>query len=132
MPSEAEHEDQYVSNLKTIDLLSTSENPPYDWIVTIYFYAAVHLIEKKYAQYGKHNGNHLERNDCVKTFFKKIQVYYESLYIDSQSARYDCVEMTPGKVALAKNHLEQINRLIARACLKTTSMKLFQQNHSRS
>ncbi|MFD0716592.1 hypothetical protein [Paenibacillus sp. GCM10027626] len=112
MPSVEAHDQKYSSNMGVAENLYGIQNPPYDWIVTVYFYAALHLVEKKLAPLGVHAADHRERNEKVRKLFRKISVYYESLYLESQNARYDCIEITPGKANLAKNHLEKIREYL--------------------
>ncbi len=110
MPSVDEHHKQYSSNVSVIDELYKLVKPPYDWMVTVYFYAVVHLVEKKLAELNYHTDNHLDRGTLVKKLLKNIQISYETLYIESQNARYNCVEMTAGKVNVAKSHFQQIEK----------------------
>ena len=111
MPGVEAHEGQYKKNLRVVEILRTSDNPPYDWIVTLYFYAALHLVERALAKHNHHSTDHVNRNEKVRSpLFQKITPYYESLYIESQNARYECVEMTLGKVKVAKSHLEAIEK----------------------
>jgi hypothetical protein len=112
LPSIVEHEKQHLLNQNAINQLITLQTPPYDWIVTIYFYSIVHHIEGKLAKYDYHTRDHGERNHHVKTLFAKINIYYQALYTESQNARYDCVDMTKGKAAVAKSNYEQIIKLI--------------------
>lgn len=113
MPSSDQHETQFKSNIETLHYLSNATSPSYDWMITIYFYAAMHLIEKKLAEYNKHSENHGERNLSVRTLFRKIKVSYDTLYIESQNARYNCIDMTEGKLRIAETHFKIIEKELA-------------------
>lgn len=108
MPTFEDHNLNYSTNLAVADGMLKSSNPPNDWIITIYFYAALHLIEKTLSNHGLHSGNHKERFSNVRSHLGCIAIPYQSLYNESKQARYDCVEMTSGKVERAKRNLDKI------------------------
>ena len=68
------------------------------------------------AELGLHSYDHHTRNERIRSFiiFQKIQENYESLYIDSQSARYNCVKMTKEKAELAKRNFEAIYEILGK------------------
>jgi hypothetical protein len=114
MPSTEQHQNQYLSNKQVIGQLNDLDPLPYDWIITIHFYAALHLVEKKLAQHQKHNQNHKERNRTILSpLFRAIAADYMALYNESQSARYNCSIMTEGKVKQAAGYLTNIERQLA-------------------
>lgn len=109
MPSVDQHQIQYSSNKNVIGQISSLNPIPFDWIITIHFYAALHLVEKKLAQYKTHNENHKQRNNAIRSpLFRSISADYLALYNESQSARYNCSTMTMGKVKQAEIHLSKI------------------------
>ena len=109
MPTLEEHQLNHSTNLEVVDGLLGFDNPPNDWIVTIYFYSALHLVEKTLSEQGLHSRGHRERFDNVKSHLDQISRSYQSLYNESRQARYDCVEITSGKVAKAKRNLDAIS-----------------------
>lgn len=112
MPSSEKHLNQYLSNKDTLEKLSNLENPPYDWMVTIAFYSALHLIENILASQNKHFSGHTERNLHVQNedFFSGIASEYRALYRDSRKSRYDCGNITVGKANSSLNYLKVIEK----------------------
>lgn len=113
MPSGEQHETKVNSNLELLTYLEAAESPSYDWMVTVYFYSALHLIEKKLSEYGKHSIDHGERNKLVRQFLRNIQIPYDTLYIESQNARYNCLDITQGKVQVAKSNFQTIKKALS-------------------
>ena len=89
MPSLIEHETQYRHNLEFVQTFYPSTKY-LDWAITLYFYAAVHLIEAMYAQIGVHNKGHVVRNQRIASDHSGIAVEYMQLYLESRRVRYDC------------------------------------------
>jgi len=94
MPSLIEHETQYRHNLEFVQTFYPGTKY-LDWVITLYFYAAVHLIEMLYASLGAHHKGHGARNQHIATDHPTIAVEYMQLYLESRRVRYDCW-MPPG------------------------------------
>jgi hypothetical protein len=60
MANENDHLDKVRSNIKLILRLEEFDNPPYDWLVTVAFYSALHLVHAHLARYSAHPGDHKE------------------------------------------------------------------------
>lgn len=66
-----------------------------DWAITVYFYAAVHLVEAYFATIGIHCNNHGQRNqEVTKRVPRRIASHYLRLYRESRRARYEITPMT--------------------------------------
>jgi len=88
-----------------------------DWLVTIMFYSALHLIEKKLeikgeSSHGGPNSHLIRNNKVIRLFPKEIASKYLMLYSSSRKARYDCIPFTPGRVTHLKQCLEIIEENI--------------------
>jgi hypothetical protein len=108
MPTIEEHKAQYDSNIKVIAAVSGLEPVPKDWLVTMYFYSALHLVEAKLAKMEIPTDVHRDRNFKVKKHLKPISRFYLDLFYASQASRYNCIEMTQEHVDTAKGNLDQI------------------------
>lgn len=85
-------------------------NPaPNNWIVTLYFYSALHLVEEnRWRRFKEDSENHSDRKRYVKRKLRCISDNYLSLYNDSVAARYDCVDMTDEKVQSVKTEYSNL------------------------
>ncbi|MEW4370566.1 hypothetical protein [Paenibacillus kandeliae] len=110
MPAKLSHQSKYKNNIKLYNYLESLEIKPNDWLVIVYFYTALHIVESILADYHKDSGNHIQRNKSVKSMacFREVRNAYMALYFESRAARYDCVEINNQKVTNAKNNLERI------------------------
>ncbi len=92
MPSTEEHIKKYNENRELLDTNLNIENCNfYNWIVTVSFYAALHLVEAKLAENGIDSPDHFARGNNVERFsqFRDIRNQYKVLYDRSRIARYD-------------------------------------------
>ena len=97
MPSKQQHQHQADVNIElsqvmedsTLDILGC---PPYGWVVTTLFYAALHLIESRFAKEDTHLRTHHTRNRAIEAdnVLSEIRDEYNFLHDLSRSARYDC------------------------------------------
>jgi hypothetical protein len=99
MPNNDLHLQQYKHNrelLEIEDLKADKSNYP-DWIITVLFYCAVHLVEKELSKDNKHNKRHTDRAvDIVQdTKLSVVADQYNALYMQSRRARYDCKIFSP-------------------------------------
>jgi hypothetical protein len=115
MPSLIEHEAQYQHNIEFISTFYPSTKY-LDWVVTLYFYAAVHLVEMLYASIGVHHKSHGMRNQRIATDHPGIAVEYMQLYLESRRVRYDC-RLPPDEQHV--NNLVQNNFLLIENYVKT-------------
>jgi len=114
MPTANEHYDKYChnKNLLSSELFDPNKAKNHDWAITISFYSALHIVEKKCAELGQthHFKGHLERNNFVLRVkdFKPIAAKYHTLYNQSRRARYDCVDFSKDDVKEVFNLLSDI------------------------
>lgn len=119
MPIEAAHQLQGNHNIDFIaePLLNDPSSRYLDWFVTICFYAALHLIEVKLAQYGYHPSKHIVRNRLVQTVLNpKYPGVWDEYYLleeKSRRARYDCVPISTTDAAEAMTRLSEIKRILS-------------------
>jgi hypothetical protein len=92
-------------NIKTIVLLSQDLDKK-DWIVTVAFYSALHIVDAVlfYTQngYNKHGRTHDKREEIIKSDRRldKIWDYYRPLLNESIIARYLQGSKTPPDIAV--------------------------------
>lgn len=105
MATQIAHTNQAAHNQKFLNSIDPTAYP--DWIVTVAFYKAVHVVESILVRKGHSTGNHHQRNGILKRLFATIWKEYRPLYIHSRVARYWCVAIS------AKDVQEAIKRLKA-------------------
>lgn len=91
----AQHNEQFAQHF---DL----ETTPYrDWVVTAYFYAAVHWIDAYLAQVNQRAGDHAARFNRINNDVPEltpISRTYRKLFSYSLNVRYELVEFSPSDV----------------------------------
>jgi hypothetical protein len=90
MASEAEHISVANSNQRLIDHL-INENDFHDWLATVAFYKAIHVVEAVFANHlHRHSSSHADREDRLKRVsqFKDISKDYAHLLNESRLFRY--------------------------------------------
>jgi len=109
MPLTDKHNEKYVHNKRLLNN-SNFRNAFSDWFVTVLFYGAVHLVERELTAYNHHSKTHNDRRMWVARTpsLKEVSAAYESLYIQSRRARYECVKMTSQDVEKAEELFEKI------------------------
>lgn len=97
MGSIAEHIAQSKYNEESLDFLIKNHNEAVDWIITITFYYALHIVQAKLQRDFKIDPkfhNHpkkpqLSRNKCAfENLPLNISIIYNNLYNESMKARY--------------------------------------------
>lgn len=115
MPNELQHKDKYVENRKLLDNELNIENAQYyNWIATVAFYAAMHLVEGELAKSDIHNKTHLDRGNVVEKFscFRNIRGQYKTLHDRSIIARYGKMSINKAKAEQALKCLNDIEKEI--------------------
>ena len=90
MASETEHIELANSNQKLIDHL-IRENSFHDWLATVAFYKAIHVVEAVFANnLHYHSHSHADREDRLKRTarYKAIFTNYSHLLTESRTFRY--------------------------------------------
>lgn len=95
MASGEQHLEKYEFNRELLkNEMSVQNTKHYDWIVTIAFYSALHLIEMEIFNSEEisreHTDNHKQRTKIIKDCceFKNIEAAYQQLNTRSWHARY--------------------------------------------
>ena len=90
MPSRDAHLRLAEANQKAIDYLLLQYKKFSDWITTVAFYKALHLVEALFAKEGRHGQSHERRERILKTERKYQHIYkhYYPLLEASLVARY--------------------------------------------
>lgn len=97
MPSDRLHSRQAEHNRKVMATLDGQLSACEDWLTTMAFYTALHLIEARLACRGRHLFTHLDRDDWVARdgdFRGTVSYCYFELKNQSERARYKCVPIT--------------------------------------
>ena len=115
MPSVQEHADQAANNHALLSeqiMVSNATHYP-DWVVTVSFYTAVHVVERELERRHKiHSRNHDERKHLIDTHFPHIRAEYEYLRNESRLSRYRCYAHAPYQLQLILHTLQEIETRI--------------------
>jgi hypothetical protein len=101
VPSKSEHLTRADNNLRFAESFDPESTPYPDWVVAVYFYAALHLVDALLDQEdGIHPPNHEVRKQFVKDkpYLRGIKNEYRSLKDHSEAARYNLTPMTSFKI----------------------------------
>ncbi|RKY06656.1 MAG: hypothetical protein DRP56_07030 [Planctomycetota bacterium] len=118
MASPQAHLEKAKHNIRTIVLLS-GDMTKKDWIVTVAFYAGLHIVDAvlyhTQTNYGKHGGSHDNREKIIKqdSRLKKIWDCYRPLHSNSIIARYLQGYKTPATKAVDFEKVMSDEKLIA-------------------
>src|SRR2546421_1473890 len=92
MPTEASHFLLAAHNQDLIDHLLKDIDQFADWVTTVAFYKAVHLVEAVFSRdpHIKHGRTHEHREQCLKSDRRYSNIYknYRPLWAASTVARY--------------------------------------------
>ena len=115
MPSLENHKIKYTQNkaLLAKELnIETCQN--YDWMITIMFYTALHLVEGELAKTSVHTKTHTDRHTMINrnTVFRNIKAKYKTLHDRSIAARYSGKVATKTKAEYCMQLLEDIEKEI--------------------
>lgn len=111
MPTLEQHKKKYTKNRELLDKELNMENcDNYDWIVTVAFYAAIHLVEAELAKSNIHTRLHTDRSVNVERFnaFRTVRAQYKALHDRSVVARYEGTCMNKKKAEQALKYLAAI------------------------
>lgn len=116
MVTPEQHISKYKHNSKLLkEACFNIEDSRYlDWVITIIFYSALHLIQSELVKYGVTCKNHEETNDSINKVskLKPISAIYYSLYMESRKSRYGCVKYRPEKVKKIILSFEKIEKQV--------------------
>jgi uncharacterized protein (UPF0332 family) len=115
-----EHLDRARQNLACAQSFDLKTTPYLDWVVTAYFYAALHLVDALLIEKENLPGQtHEIRKEYVKSkiYLRAIRDEYRALKDHSEDARYRLITMTSHKIlgtiiplykAIEKHILQQL------------------------
>jgi hypothetical protein len=101
VPKTAEHLARAKRNLQFAQAFDLDKTPYLDWVVTAYFYSALHLVDALlYFRDHIDPPNHEERRDYVRTkdYLRAINHPYKELKDRSEDARYRIIPFTKAQV----------------------------------
>ncbi len=109
MGTKTDHKEKAEHNQKFLDCIDPIKYA--DWVVTVGFYKALHLVEMIFAQKGKHSDNHRDRHDTLKRSFQDIWREYRPLYTLSRRARYKVSSISKELMVYAISRLSRVEAL---------------------
>ena len=101
MSGTSEHLARAKQNICFAESFDLQNTPFLDWVVTAYFYAALHLVDALLCEKDELNpASHLDRRIQVKEkwYLRLISAEYRNLKDHSEDARYRLIPMASGKV----------------------------------
>ena len=101
MPTTQEHLARAQQNVRFAESFDLKTTPYLDWVVTAYFYAALHLVDALLWRKDRLNPElHEHRRDYVrqKWYLRAISGEYRSLKDHSEDARYRLITITSVRV----------------------------------
>jgi hypothetical protein len=122
MPTQKEHRLKYLENKNVLDKLFDANNKEHsNWITTICFYTALHIVEYEFAAINisnsnysqKHSKDHAERQENMINsgmFDPKILSMYKQMNTNSRVARYKADNITPTIANMMLNYLKKIEQ----------------------
>ncbi len=98
MPNETEHIQQANRNDAALKHLMGDVQSYSEWVTTVAFYKAVHVIEAMlFHLHGKNSHDHKSRLDTLRACNKTLYREFRPLYVASMVARYLCDNSGNGK-----------------------------------
>ena len=100
MTTSTQHVQRAKHNQKFCEQFNLDSTEFLDWVVTAYFYSALHWVEAYLIFINKRPENHAIRNNATNTELKltPISRAYRKLYSYGLNVRYDLVEFTPERI----------------------------------
>jgi len=96
-------------------LVSSLNNPFWDWAVTSTFYAALHYVEAYFCKTKIPSKNHPDRNTRIQSDAQIRSIYgdYRELQNESRTARYDPgASFSQVDVQRLQRHLAEIKKVV--------------------
>ncbi len=118
MGTEANHKEKASHNQKFLETIDPKEFS--DWVVTVAFYKALHLVEMIFAKSKRYHVNHLQRHQALKREHPQLWMEYRPLYQQSRRARYAVRAIHDNTVSYVLQRLKTLESLINGAQVKGT------------
>jgi hypothetical protein len=114
MATERAHQLKAASNQSFLEQIGDAHA---EWIATVAFYKAVHLVEAVRARKVQHSTNHQQRNDWVRRQFPNLWMEYRPLYDISRLVRYTETSITARQARdeLVGKRLQTLEQIVGAA-----------------
>lgn len=116
MPDLLAHQQQAEHNRAALAHLSRPGDDYLDWVATVLFYTALHIIDQVLAHRARlHPASHRERRLAIQRDSALRPVFFDFAELEHQSrrARYECVPFNSAEIAALQSRLDQIEQHIA-------------------
>ena len=115
MPDILAHQHKVEHNRQAVTYLQSAGDTYLDWVVTILFYTALHLVDQVLYFQGRVNPrDHRQRHAEIARQPLLAPIYrdYRELEWQSQRSRYECADFTPAEVQQLAVRLDRIAQLV--------------------
>jgi len=113
MPDLLAHRQQADHNRAATDYLRLAGDEHLDWVATVTFYTALHIIDQALAHRVRlHPANHRERRLAIQRdpMLRPVFSDYAELEHQSRRARYECVRFNSTEISALQSRLDRIER----------------------
>ncbi|NUM49185.1 MAG: hypothetical protein HUU38_31175 [Anaerolineales bacterium] len=115
MPDLLTHQHQVTHNRTVAAYLEQAGVEHLDWVVTVLFYTAMHLMDQVlYARQKLNPRNHQQRHAAIANTPELVPLYadYRELEHQSRESRYECVQFSIKEVESLKARLMGIEQTV--------------------
>jgi hypothetical protein len=116
MPDIQAHRHQAEHNLQTAVYLQQSGQTHLDWVATVLYYAALHMIDQVLYQNSQMDPrNHRQRHAGIaqEPDLQSVYASYRELEYQSRRSRYECASFTNEEIQLLTEYVQTIRELVA-------------------
>lgn len=114
VPTVSEHRMKYLENKGIVENVLDIKNKNHcNWIATISFYAALHIVDMQLAVDSVHSRSHHEREEELNTnprITKYVMMRYKQMCTVSRTARYEASSISPAVANQMVTYLHQIEK----------------------
>lgn len=114
VPTVSEHRIKYLENKEIVENVLDVRNKSHcNWIATISFYAALHIVDMQLAIDNVHSRNHHEREEKLDKnarITNYVMMRYKQMCTVSRTARYEAASISPTVANQMVNYLHQIEK----------------------
>lgn len=115
MPDVSTHQRQVEHNRQVIAHLQQAGDAYLDWVVTILFYTALHLVDQALYRNAQLNPrNHRQRHAAIANDPHLASIYgdYRELEHQSRRSRYECAQFTANEIQRLSARRIRIEQII--------------------
>lgn len=115
MPDLDTHQKQVEHNHQTTAYLQQAGDDYLDWVVTLLFYTALHLVDQVlYHTAQLHPRNHFQRHAAIANTLALTPIYpdYHELEHQSRRSRYECARFTSEEIERLSDGLARIEQVV--------------------